>query len=143
MFQKPEFVKRTWRLPIAPHLVEMGEIILSKLPKDFVGVHIERMEKFGDLRMYPNLNNDTSPNSLVEKLKPRIPPGKTIFIWSNEFQKDFFDPLESYYILKTITDFSDLWGPESKWSKSVQLLSKGDPSLFTADYFQLVMTFSL
>lgn len=51
-------------------------------------------DRFGVERsLHPHLDRDTCPEFILRRIKKGIPPGRTIFIASNERTRGFFSPL--------------------------------------------------
>ncbi|RWR75973.1 hypothetical protein CKAN_00438100 [Cinnamomum micranthum f. kanehirae] len=72
---------------------------------DYDAIHVRRGDKiktrkdrFGLYRtLHPHLDRDTRPEFILLRIKKWIPPGRTLFIASNERTPGFFSPLSVRY----------------------------------------------
>ncbi|CAI5477170.1 unnamed protein product [Closterium sp. Yama58-4] len=72
----------------------VGQIIASMDGGDYDAVHVRRGDKARDTSRWPNLAQDTSVEALAQKLPRLIPPGRSVYIASDE-SPSFFDPLRA------------------------------------------------
>ncbi|KAL4203352.1 hypothetical protein AMTRI_Chr01g127490 [Amborella trichopoda] len=83
---------------------------------DYDAMHIRRGDKiknrkdrFGVERtLHPHLDRDTRPEAIMCRIKKWVPPGRTLFIASNERTPSFFSPLSMRYKLAYSSNFSSL-----------------------------------
>lgn len=81
---------------------------VKRLLGDYDAIHVRRGDKiktrkdrFGVLRtLHPHLDRDTRPEFILMRIKKWIPPGRTLFIASNERKPGFFSPLSVRYVLQ-------------------------------------------
>jgi len=52
--------------------------------------------------MYANLDRDTQPEAVMERIKLWIPAGRTLYIATDEKQIHYFDKLSSKYALANL-----------------------------------------
>eukprot|EP00252_Welwitschia_mirabilis_P012126 TRINITY_DN2698_c0_g2_i2.p1 TRINITY_DN2698_c0_g2~~TRINITY_DN2698_c0_g2_i2.p1 ORF type:complete len:551 (+),score=78.02 TRINITY_DN2698_c0_g2_i2:82-1734(+) len=124
-------IQRPWHLIWkSKRLLEIVSAISSRMNWDFDTVHVVRGEKAQDKERWPNLDKDTSPEALLQKLRPKINESRDVYIATNELNTEFFDPLRSTYKLHFLDDFSDLWSTESEWYAETMSLSNGKPVEF-------------
>ncbi|KAL6878347.1 hypothetical protein ACP4OV_012517 [Aristida adscensionis] len=71
-----------------------------------------RKDRFGVERsLHPHLDRDTRPEFIRKKIAKWIPPGRTLFIASNERSPGFFSPLSDRYKLAYSSNFSSILEP--------------------------------
>ncbi|XP_031482458.1 uncharacterized protein LOC116252382 isoform X1 [Nymphaea colorata] len=86
---------------------------------DYDAIHVRRGDKiktrkdrFGVARtLHPHLDRDTRPEAMLIRLARWIPPGRMIFIASNERTPGFFSPLSIRYRLAYSSNFSNILDP--------------------------------
>ncbi|XP_042398299.1 uncharacterized protein LOC121988762 isoform X1 [Zingiber officinale] len=102
----------------APKLRDAADKIKGLLG-DYDAIHVRRGDKiktrkdqFGVTRtLHPHLDRDTRPEFIQQRIAKWIPPGRTIFIASNERSPGFFLPLAARYKLAFSSNFSDILDP--------------------------------
>ncbi|XP_074586423.1 uncharacterized protein LOC141842108 [Curcuma longa] len=102
----------------APKLRDAADKIKGLLG-DYDAIHVRRGDKiktrkdqFGVIRtLHPHLDRDTRPEFIQQRIAKWIPPGRTIFIASNERSPGFFSPLAARYQLAFSSNFSDILDP--------------------------------
>ncbi|KAG0605879.1 hypothetical protein M758_9G094900 [Ceratodon purpureus] len=102
----------------APRLRAAAELIKAEL-KDYDALHVRRgdkvkvhKDKSGVLRsMYANLDRDTHAEAILERIKPWIPAGRTLYIASDERQIHYFDKLSLKYRVVKSENFSAILDP--------------------------------
>ena len=80
-------------------LISCAQVI--SLLGDYDSIHVRRGDKiktrkdrFGVYRtLHPHLDRDTRPEFIHHKIEKWVPPGRTLFIASNEKTPGFFSPL--------------------------------------------------
>lgn len=90
---------------------EDTEVIYSNLQikaylGDYDAIHVRRGDKvktrkdrFGVERtLHPHVDRDTRPEFIALRIEKWVPPGRTLFIASNERTPGFFSPLATRYI---------------------------------------------
>lgn len=78
---------------------------IKHLLGDYDAIHVRRgdilktrKDRFGIERsLHPHLDRDTRPEFIQQRIVKWIPPGRTLFIASNERSPGFFSPLSSRY----------------------------------------------
>uniref|UniRef100_A0A7N1A972 O-fucosyltransferase family protein n=1 Tax=Kalanchoe fedtschenkoi TaxID=63787 RepID=A0A7N1A972_KALFE len=86
---------------------------------DYDAMHVRRgdilktrKDRFGVPRsLHPHLDRDTRPEFIMRRIKKWVPPGRTLFIASNERTPGFFSPLSSRYKLAYSSNFSHILEP--------------------------------
>ncbi|CAL9754204.1 unnamed protein product [Musa acuminata subsp. burmannicoides] len=86
---------------------------------DYDAIHVRRgdiiktrKDRFGVERsLHPHLDRDTRPEFIQRRIAKWIPPGRTLYIASNERSPGFFSPLSSSYRLAYSSNFSDILDP--------------------------------
>ncbi|PKU86724.1 uncharacterized protein LOC110106806 [Dendrobium catenatum] len=102
----------------APKLRDAARKIKDLLG-DYDSIHVRRGDKmktrkdrFGVYRtLHPHLDRDTRPEFIQLRIAKWIPPGRTIFIASNERTPGFFSPLSSRYKVVSSSDYSSILDP--------------------------------
>lgn len=92
---------------------------IKALLGDYDAIHVRRGDKiknrkdrFGVERsLHPHLDRDTRPEFILRRIKKWIPPGRTIFIASNERTPGFFSPLSVRYKLAYSSNYSRILDP--------------------------------
>ncbi|XP_030927911.1 uncharacterized protein LOC115954149 isoform X1 [Quercus lobata] len=92
---------------------------IKALLGDYDAIHVRRGDKiknrkdrFGVERsLHPHLDRDTRPEFILRRIKKWIPPGRTIFIASNERTPGFFSPLCVRYKLAYSSNYSRILDP--------------------------------
>ncbi|WVZ59160.1 hypothetical protein U9M48_009352 [Paspalum notatum var. saurae] len=124
-------IKRPWHfLWKSRRLMEIVSAIASRMSWDFDSVHIVRGEKARNTQLWPNLDKDTSPDSLLMTLNDKVGAGRYLYIATDEPDKSFFDPLKEKYKTQFLDDFKDLWDENSEWFTETKELSNGKPVEF-------------
>ncbi|KFK24408.1 hypothetical protein AALP_AAs73361U000100 [Arabis alpina] len=124
-------VQRPWHLLWkSKRLMEIVSAIASRLNWDYDAVHIERGEKARNKELWPNLEKDTSPNSLVSTLQDKIEEGRNLYVATNEPDVSFFKPLKNKYTTHFLDEFKDLWDENSEWYSETTKLNGGNPVEF-------------
>ncbi|TVU30485.1 hypothetical protein EJB05_22112, partial [Eragrostis curvula] len=119
-------IKRPWHfLWKSRRLMEIVSAISSRMNWDFDSVHIVRGEKAQNKQLWPNLDRDTSPDSLLMTLNDKVGAGRHLYIATDEPNKAFFDPLKEKYNTHFLDDFKDLWDENSEWYAETKELSNG------------------
>ncbi|CAL4925255.1 unnamed protein product [Urochloa decumbens] len=119
-------IKRPWHLLWkSRRLMEIVSAISSRMNWDFDSVHVVRGEKAQNTQLWPNLDRDTSPESLLMTLNDKVGAGRYLYIATNEPDKSFFDPLNGKYKTRFLDDFNDLWAENSEWFTETKELSNG------------------
>jgi hypothetical protein len=80
-------------------LISCAQVIA--LLGDYDSMHVRRGDKiktrkdrFGVYRtLHPHLDRDTRPEFILHRIEKWVPPGRTLFIASNEKTTGFFSPL--------------------------------------------------
>ncbi|XP_077240146.1 uncharacterized protein LOC143881039 [Tasmannia lanceolata] len=86
---------------------------------DYDAIHVRRGDKiktrkdrFGVSRaLHPHLDRDTRPEFILLRIAKWIPPGRTLFIASNERSPGFFSPLSVRYKLAYSSNYSSILDP--------------------------------
>ncbi|THF94967.1 hypothetical protein TEA_024787 [Camellia sinensis var. sinensis] len=83
---------------------------------DYDAIHVRRGDKlktrkdsFGiDKALHPHLDRDTRPEFILCRISKWVPPGRTLFIASNERTPGFFSPLGIRYKLAYSSNYSSI-----------------------------------
>nr|GMC84280.1 uncharacterized protein LOC109158676 [Ipomoea batatas] len=86
---------------------------------DYDAIHVRRGDKirtrkdrFGVERsLNPHLDRDTQPEFILCRIAKWVPPGRTLFIASNERTPGFFSPLAVRYKLAYSSNYSSILDP--------------------------------
>ncbi|XP_008232141.1 PREDICTED: uncharacterized protein LOC103331297 [Prunus mume] len=92
---------------------------IKALLGDYDAIHVRRGDKiktrkdrFGvDRTLHPHLDRDTRPEFILHRIEKWVPPGRTLFIASNERMPGFFSPLTVRYKLAYSSNFSHILDP--------------------------------
>eukprot|EP00611_Tribonema_gayanum_P025638 TRINITY_DN5892_c0_g1_i1.p1 TRINITY_DN5892_c0_g1~~TRINITY_DN5892_c0_g1_i1.p1 ORF type:complete len:482 (-),score=52.07 TRINITY_DN5892_c0_g1_i1:244-1689(-) len=76
-----------------------------------VCLHVRRGDKVrleSQIKKYPTLDYDTSPEGIHKTIEPYVPHGSTLYIATNERDPvTFFKPLEQYYTVLSLAHFPE------------------------------------
>lgn len=83
---------------------------------DYDAIHVRRGDKiktrkdrYGVERtLHPHLDRDTRPQFILRRIEKWVPPGRTLFIASNERTPGFFSPLAARYKLAYSSNYSQV-----------------------------------
>ncbi|KAE9610438.1 putative GDP-fucose protein O-fucosyltransferase [Lupinus albus] len=129
--QAAKYIQRPWHaLWKSKRLMNIVTEISGRMDWDFDAVHVVRGEKAQRRDLWPNLDSDTSPDALVEKLKGMVQPWRNLYIATNEPFYNYFDKLRSNYKVHLLDDYKELWGNTSEWYNETSLLNNGKPVEF-------------
>ncbi|KAJ4791743.1 plant/protein [Rhynchospora pubera] len=92
---------------------------IKELLGDYDAIHVRRgdrlktrTDKSGVKRsQFPHLDRDTQPQFIQKRIAKWVPPGRTLFIASNERKPGFFTPLSSRYKLAYSSNYSYMLDP--------------------------------
>ncbi|KAJ4971544.1 hypothetical protein NE237_004643 [Protea cynaroides] len=126
-----KYVQRPWHAVWkSKRLMNIVSEISGRMDWDFDAVHVVRGEKAQNKELWPQLDGDTSPGALVEKLQGIIQPWRNLYIATNEPFYNYFDKLRSHYKVHLLDDYKKLWGNTSEWYNETKLLNEGHPVEF-------------
>ncbi|XP_061965215.1 uncharacterized protein LOC133689385 isoform X1 [Populus nigra] len=102
----------------ADRLRDAADKIMALLG-DYDSIHVRRGDKiktrndrFGVSRtLHPHLDRDTRPEFIFHRIEKWVPPGRTLFIASNEKTPGFFSPLAVRYKLAYSSNYSMILDP--------------------------------
>lgn len=102
----------------APKLRDAANKIKGSLG-DYDAIHVRRGDKirtrkdrFGVPRsLHPHLDRDTHPQFIQRRIERWIPPGRILFIASNERKSGFFSPLSARYKVAYSSNYSSILDP--------------------------------
>ncbi|KAD5508803.1 hypothetical protein E3N88_16506 [Mikania micrantha] len=124
--QAANYIKRPWQsLWKSKRLMNIVSEISGQMDWDYDAVHVIRGEKAQNKAMWPNLNEDTSPESLVSKLQGVIQPWRNLYVATNEPFYNYFDRLRTLYKVHLLDDYKELWGDKSEWYNETMVLTGG------------------
>ncbi|XP_042481453.1 uncharacterized protein LOC122061937 [Macadamia integrifolia] len=86
---------------------------------DYDAIHVRRGDKiktrkdrFGVYRtLHPHLDRDTRPEFILQRIEKWVPPGRTLFVASNERMPGFFSPLSIRYNVVYSSNYSSILDP--------------------------------
>ncbi|XP_024313310.1 uncharacterized protein LOC100830143 isoform X2 [Brachypodium distachyon] len=86
---------------------------------DYDAIHVRRGDLLKNRKdrsgversLHPHLDRDTRPEFIVKRIAKWIPPGRTLYIASNERTPGFFSPLSDRYKLAYASNFSSILEP--------------------------------
>ncbi|KAL2325999.1 hypothetical protein Fmac_025057 [Flemingia macrophylla] len=92
---------------------------IKALLGDYDAIHVRRGDKiktrkdrFGVARsLHPHLDRDTRPEFIICRIAKWVPPGRTLFIASNERTPGFFSPLSVRYRMAYSSNYSRILDP--------------------------------
>lgn len=92
---------------------------VKRLLGDYDAIHVRRGDKiktrkdrFGvDRSLHPHLDRDTRAEFILHRIKKWVPPGRTLFIASNERTPGFFSPLAVRYRMAYSSNYSRILDP--------------------------------
>lgn len=126
-----KYIQRPWHaLWKSKRLMNIVTDISGQMDWDFDAVHVVRGEKAQNKELWPHLDADTSPDSLVAKLQGMILPWRNLYIATNEPFYNYFDKLRSHFKVHLLDDYKALWGNTSDWYNETMLLNNGRPVEF-------------
>lgn len=129
--QAANYVKRPWNsIWKSKRLMNIVSGISGRMDWDFDAVHVVRGDKARDKNLWPHLDSDTTPDSILEKLRGMIQPWRNVYIATNEPFYNYFDKLRSQYKVHLLDDYKDLWGNTSEWYNETTTLNIGRPVEF-------------
>ncbi|KAG0622736.1 hypothetical protein M758_3G119700 [Ceratodon purpureus] len=114
--QVETYIQRPWNfLWKSKLLMNIVNAICNNLEWDFDVAHIIRGYKAENNKLWPNLDRDTSPESLIAKLKTMIGFRRKLYIATNEPYLHYFDRLREQFEIHMLSDYSHLWAENSEW----------------------------
>lgn len=129
--QAAKYIQRPWHaLWKSKRLMNIVSEISGRMDWDFDAVHVVRGEKAQNKELWPHLDADTSPDTLVTKLQGMIQPWRNLYIATNEPYYNYFDKLRSQYKVHLLDDYKELWSNTSEWYNETTLLNNGRPVEF-------------
>ncbi|CAK8578523.1 unnamed protein product [Lathyrus sativus] len=129
--QAAKYIQRPWHaLWKSKRLMNIVTEISGRMDWDFDAVHVVRGEKAQNKELWPHLDSDTSPDTLLEKLKGMVQPWRNLYVATNEPYYNYFDKLRSSFKVHLLDDYKELWGNSSEWYNETSLLNNGKPVEF-------------
>ncbi|XP_020577335.1 uncharacterized protein LOC110022629 [Phalaenopsis equestris] len=126
-----KYIQRPWHaIWKSKRLMNIVSEIAGKMDWDYDALHVVRGEKTMNKELWPNLDSDTSPESLVEKVTKLVTPWRNLYIATNEPFYNYFDKLRSHYKVHLLEDYKELWGNNSEWYNETMILNGGRPVQF-------------
>ncbi|KAG6385202.1 hypothetical protein SASPL_154030 [Salvia splendens] len=118
-------IQRPWhKFRNSRSLWDVATAIASRMEWDYDSVHVERGEKAKNKEMWPNLENDTSPQAVLAALRGRgVEDGRRVFVATDEDEARLFDVLNQRYEVRFLEDYRDLWDEGSDWDYEVRKLN--------------------
>ncbi|KAL1567568.1 hypothetical protein AAHA92_03034 [Salvia divinorum] len=115
-------IQRPWhKFRNSRALSDVSSAIASRMEWDYDGVHVERGEKVKNKEMWPNLDNDTSPQAVLAALRRRgVEDGRRVYVATDEEEAALFDALKARYEVRFLEDYRDLWDEGSDWDYEVR-----------------------
>ncbi|KAJ7234006.1 hypothetical protein O6H91_17G045000 [Diphasiastrum complanatum] len=124
-------IQRPWNvLWKSKRLMNIVNSICGSLGWDFDSLHVVRGQKAQNKELWPNLDADTAPEALLQKLKDKIDEKRNVYIATNELQPGYFEQLNASYKVFVLDDFQYLWAPGSEWYSETTALANGQPVEF-------------
>ncbi|KAJ6845803.1 uncharacterized protein M6B38_285740 [Iris pallida] len=92
---------------------------IKALLGDYDAIHVRRGDKIKTRKdrhgvarsLHPHLDRDTRPEFIQRRIAKWIPPGRTLFIASNERKPGFFSTLSTRYKLAYTSNYSSILDP--------------------------------
>ncbi|CAN8317796.1 unnamed protein product [Cochlearia groenlandica] len=102
----------------ASRLRNAAEKIKAQLG-DYDAIHVRRGDKLKTRKdrfkversQFPHLDRDTRPEFIIGRIQKQIPPGRTLYIGSNERKPGFFSLLALRYKVAYSSNFSEILDP--------------------------------
>lgn len=116
-------IERPWNLLWkAKSLLNIVDDICGRMDWNFIVLHVIRGEKAKDLVQYPQLDEDTRADRILDKLLNtlQVQEQTTIYIATNEDRPGYFDLLKEHYKVFVRQDFQELWSEGSEWAKTTK-----------------------
>ncbi|KAG5192050.1 hypothetical protein JKP88DRAFT_230524 [Tribonema minus] len=89
-------------------------------------LHVRRGDKVsrvGQQARYPNLDFETSPEGILQTIKPHVPQGSVLYIATNEPEvATFFEPLRERYSVFTLVHIPDILNPKDFLGSSLAMI---------------------
>ncbi|MCO5560019.1 hypothetical protein L7F22_013625 [Adiantum nelumboides] len=125
-------VQRPWHLLWkSKRIMDIVNAICGQMEWDFDAVHVVRGDKASNKELWPNLDTDTSSESLLNKLRDTVDTSRFLYIATNEREPGYFDAVKDVYRhAYTLDDFSALWAKDSLWYNQTLELTNGNPVEF-------------
>lgn len=132
-------IQRPWyAIWKSKRLMNIVTEIAGRMDWDYDGLHVVRGWKAQNKQMYPNLDSDTSPDALVDKVTKLVKPWRNLYIATNEPFYNYFDKLRSHFHVHLLDDYKELWSNTSEWYNETTTLSRGKPVPFDA-YMRVIV----
>ncbi|CAL5085810.1 unnamed protein product [Urochloa decumbens] len=132
-------IQRPWyAIWKSKRLMNIVTEIAGTMDWDYDGLHVVRGWKAQNKQMYPNLDADTSPDAIVNKVTKLIKPMRNLYIATNEPFYNYFDKLRSHFHVHLLDDYKQLWSNTSEWYNETTALSGGKPVPFDA-YMRVIV----
>ncbi|KAM7260186.1 hypothetical protein ACFE04_015927 [Oxalis oulophora] len=129
--QAANYIQRPWHaIWKSKRLMNIVSEIAGRMDWDFDAVHVVRGEKAQNKELWPHLDADTSPDSLLWKLKTMVQPWRNLYIATNEPFYNYFDKIRSQYKVHLLDDYKELWSNTSEWYNETMNLNDGRPVEF-------------
>ncbi|CAL9091519.1 unnamed protein product [Musa acuminata var. zebrina] len=126
-----KYIQRPWQaIWKSKHLMNIVSQIAGRMDWDYDAVHVVRGEKARNKELWPNLDADTMPEALVQKLMKVIRQWRNLYIATNEPFYNYFDKLRSHYKVHLLDDYKEMWGNTSQWYNETMVLNNGRPVVF-------------
>lgn len=123
-----KYIHRPWHAVWkSKRLMNIVSEISGRMDWDFDAIHVVRGAKAQNKELWPNLDSDTSPDSILNKVQGMIQPWRNVYIATNEPFYNYFDKLRSHYKVHLLDDYKELWGNTSEWYNETTLLNNGRP----------------
>lgn len=121
-----KYIQRPWQaIWKSKRLMNIVTEIAGKMDWDYDAVHVVRGWKAQNKELWPNLDADTSPDALVQKLLKVVKPWRNLYVATNEPFYNYFDKLRSHYKVHLLDDYKEMWGNQSEWYNETVTLSGG------------------
>jgi hypothetical protein len=132
-------IQRPWyAIWKSKRLMNIVTEIAGRMDWNYDGLHVVRGWKAQYKKMYPNLDTDTSPDTLAAKVPKLIKPWNHLYIATNEPFYNYFDKLRSHFHVHLLDDYKELWSNRSEWYNETITLSGGKPVPFDA-YMRVIV----
>ncbi|KAL9455429.1 hypothetical protein AB3S75_010786 [Citrus x aurantiifolia] len=126
-----KYIERPWHALLKSKiLLNIVAEIGGRMDYEYDAIHVVRGERVKNKKLWPNLDSDTSPGALLEKLEEVVHPWTNLYIATNEPSYNYFDTLRSEYKVHLLDDYRDLWNSTSEWYHWMTRLTRGRPVEF-------------
>ncbi|KAK8504815.1 hypothetical protein V6N12_033067 [Hibiscus sabdariffa] len=129
--EEAKYIHRPWHaIWKSKRLMNVVTEISGRMDWDFDAQHVVRGEKARNKHLWPHLDSDTSPDTILTKVKEMVQPWRNLYVATNESFYNYFDNLRSHYKVHLLDDYKELWSGTSEWYNETTMVNNGKPVEF-------------